>query len=70
MRIRADTIPGMKISIKSAGLDLEIDNVEKLGDVLDFVTKFKELELRTEAEKLKIHKRYDHQRRPKRPKKS
>jgi hypothetical protein len=59
----------MKISIKSAGLDLEIDNVEKLEDVLDFVTKFKELELRTEAEKLKVHKRYD-QRRPKRPKKS
>jgi hypothetical protein len=60
----------MKISIKSPGLDLEVDSVEKLEDVLDFVTKFKELELRTETEKLKVHKRYDSQRRPKRPKKS
>jgi hypothetical protein len=64
------TILPRKISIKSAGLDLEIDSVEKLEDVLEFVTKFKELELRTEAEKLKVHKRYDRQRRPKRPKKS
>ena len=34
----------MKITLKSKGIDLEIDNVESLQEVLDFVQKFKDLE--------------------------
>ena len=46
----------MKISLKSKGIDLEIDSVEKLDEVLDFVQKFKELEVQTEAAKLKLER--------------
>lgn len=35
----------MKVSLKSIGLDLELDNVEKLEDVLNFIQRFKEIEL-------------------------
>jgi hypothetical protein len=34
----------MKVVLKSEKLDLEVDNVEKLDDVLVFVEKFFELE--------------------------
>ena len=47
----------MKISLKSKGIDLEVDNVEKLQDVLDFVQKFKELEIQAEGAKLKLESR-------------
>ena len=47
----------MKVLLKSKGIDLEVDNVEKLQDVLDFVQKFKELEVQAEAAKLKVESR-------------
>jgi hypothetical protein len=40
----------MKISLKSPTLDLDIDGVKKLDDVLDFVDKFKKLELAAEVQ--------------------
>jgi hypothetical protein len=47
----------MKVSLKSKGIDLEVDNVEKLQDVLDFVQKFKDIEVQAEAAKLKLESR-------------
>jgi hypothetical protein len=47
----------MKVSLKSKGIDLEVDNVENLQVVLDFVQKFKELEVQAEAAKLKLEAR-------------
>ena len=44
----------MKVSIKSEHLDLEIDNVGKLQEVLDFVQKFRQLELEMEATRLNL----------------
>ena len=50
-------LPAMKVSLKSKGIDLELDNVEKLEDVLDFVQKFKDIEVQAEAAKLKLESR-------------
>ncbi len=44
----------MKVSIKSSGLDLELDDVKKLDDVLDFITRFKKIELEAEAARQQI----------------
>ena len=40
----------MKVSIKSPKLDLEIDDVKKLEDVLDFIAGLKKLESDSGAE--------------------
>ena len=52
------------MALKSKGIDLEMDNVENLQDVLDFVQKFKELELQAEAAKLKLESRAAKSRQP------
>jgi hypothetical protein len=44
----------MKISLKSETLDLDIDGIKKLDDVLDFIEKFKKLELAAELSKVKL----------------
>jgi hypothetical protein len=45
----------MKVTLKSRGLDLEVDNIEKLEDVLEFVRRFKEIEVQAHGVKLKLN---------------
>jgi len=43
----------MKVILKSERLDLEVDNVEKLDDVLAFIEKFFELESKAKERPVK-----------------
>ena len=45
---RTDTLPPMKVSIKTPTLDLEVDDVKKLEEVLEFIAGLKKLEAETE----------------------
>lgn len=45
----------MKVSLKSSGLELEVDNVEKLDDVISFIEHLKDIERNEEASKRKFN---------------